>query len=286
MNRKRVSGAQPFGNHTPPACDSRNNDVRTGKPLLAPLADGVDNFLARTHNQPTSRPEGTMNPNRKKCLLIRRLAVWLAALALVPAVPASAQLVSLQPLYSEKNVQKTVVHETPNGPRRVTFETTENDVVFDPRLVGAWGDPEEEKPYLVFEPGENGSYKVTLRDSSDVARFQVYLVRLGEFTFLDAAPDDTALRAWLDENNEDLWFLVGLHVLCLVRLDGDLLRLSYLDTGLLAELDEAERVRMAVEVKGEGPVLILPTRQLQALVLKYAEVESAFSELGELRRLK
>lgn len=159
---------------------------------------------------------------------------------------------------------------------------TENDMVFEPALLGAWGEKEGEEAILTFEQLCDNAYELTYIDNEKTSRYKAYLVRVGEFLFLDAYPDGEAFKELAAA--EAHLPVVPTHIFVRVWLEGDALRIAYLDDEWLEAKIEAGEVQIAHERTGDYLVLTAAPKELQALVLQYAEDESAFDPSSLLYR--
>ena len=70
----------------------------------------------------------------------------------------------------------------------------EENLVFEPELIGTWGNSEELDPdgeTRKFEKVDDKSYRFTLReDDGQIGHFEAHLVKLGDYLFLDIFPEE------------------------------------------------------------------------------------------------
>jgi len=76
---------------------------------------------------------------------------------------------------------------------------TEDNLTFDPGLVGTWADPEEPDEPVTFEAAGENVYKMTLIDSEEMAEYEGRLVQIGELLFLDLFPAQTRRQECNDD---------------------------------------------------------------------------------------
>ena len=62
---------------------------------------------------------------------------------------------------------------------------TEKDLVYDPALLGTWGEPKDEERYIFTRAGEK-AYTWTVKEKDGSSEFDAHLLQLGEHRFLDA----------------------------------------------------------------------------------------------------
>src|SRR6187401_3334085 len=71
---------------------------------------------------------------------------------------------------------------------------TDDDVIFDPALVGLWAE-ENSKDTWLYEKVDDKSYRLTYTDGEGKkGEFQARLLKLGGFRFLDLYPEDAGLK--------------------------------------------------------------------------------------------
>ena len=174
------------------------------------------------------------------------------ALALTGCVP------SLQPLYTEK------------------------DTVFDPAVVGTW---EKDKEVWTLRAGEGKEYEVTMKpEKGPAAEFEGHLVELGKARFLDLYPQER------DEGNAFYELhRIPAHTISRIWLEGDTLRAAMLQDGWLKDRIRDGQVQIGYQFvgpKGDDIILTASARQLQALVMRYADDTKAFADPQRYRRVK
>ena len=143
---------------------------------------------------------------------------------------------------------------------------TNEEVIFDPALVGRWETTSDEK--WIFRQMEENLYNVTVRfDSRDSLVLEGRLVQLGDYTFMDVTSGEP------DVENLNI-LAIPVHVFLRLSLEGDSLGIAYLDDSWLRE--NSGLIKHEV-VDKQGIILTASTRELQDFVLKHAEDEEAFS---------
>ena len=160
---------------------------------------------------------------------------------------------------------------------------TEEDLVLEPSLVGTWvsGD----RDILMFAESRDKTYKATLTGSSgESASFVICVVRLENFLFLDAS-------APLEES-QTRFDLIPAHTFYRIRLqlfhamEGDVLQVAFLDDDWVEEAIQQEEIKLAHERLDRDILLTASTKDLQSLVVKYAEDEEAFPYATKFHRQK
>ena len=152
---------------------------------------------------------------------------------------------------------------------------TENDLVFEPSLVGRWGDPDDDRnDQWLFEAAGEDAYTLTIiEDGQPEATFEGRLLRLKDHLFLDLFPKSAAGKNdFLDSH------LVPAHSFWRVEVNDETLRLGILKREWLeVELREG-RLNLPHEARNDVLVLTVATSELQAFVLSHLEEGFEWSE--------
>jgi hypothetical protein len=165
----------------------------------------------------------------------------------------------------------------------------ESDLVFEPGLVGTWKTADNEDTWIFGKAQNSNAYVLDYHQAEfesdgsspgkktvpgDTARFQARLGRLAGHLFLDLFPEEKG-NPWA-HNDLFNWHLIRAHTICRVALEKDQLRLDWLDEHWLDEGFKSGKITMAHARAADGWVVTAPTKELQQMVLKYAEDKDAF----------
>lgn len=168
---------------------------------------------------------------------------------------------------------------------------TEENVVFDQKLLGTWvDDPNRPEVTWEFERLEepNNAYKLVFSDEDDKkGSFIVHLVKLRNRLFLDVYPGELPWEP--DDPNEVKWlynsfFLIPAHTFMRIDSIEPQLRMRLTDDDEMAELlkEDPNTVKhISIE---DRLILTASTKELQAFVLKYAVDRRVFSNEVILNR--
>ena len=189
---------------------------------------------------------------------------------------------------------------------------TREDLVVEPALTGTWVDAAEPDTTWTFTRRDDTSYAlIDTRSESRPNPFNkaaaepkkivttpltARLMRLGEARYLDLCAGDE----WTDSSMLG-YLLVNSHGLARIRLDGDTLRLAFLDEDRLETLLREKRIILPHEIvddsggadhppaiihsSGRRVLLTAPTGELQKFLVKYASDDSAFEAEELMRRM-
>lgn len=156
---------------------------------------------------------------------------------------------------------------------------TAKDLIFNPTLIGTWTDNNNNT--WTFLKGKEKSYELIYTEKNSPAKFKAHLVKLGKYQFLDLAPKEPGI-----DNSFFAAHLIPVHTFSRIWIAEDSLRLSVLDNGWLKKMIDSKKISIAHQRQGDGIILTASTRELQKLVVAYADNPKAFPEPGVLRRRK
>lgn len=161
---------------------------------------------------------------------------------------------------------------------------TDKDLVAKPEVIGSWLE-EDGKETWTFR--QSGPQSYTMLGSKgipgDTARFDAHFVQLGKFLFLDLFPQKEGPAM---KNDLYSFQLVPVHTFWRVWMEENAFRPAMLDNDWLKKMLDEGKIEIAHERIDDSIVLTAPTKELQLLVLKYADDEKAFPRPGEFRKVK
>jgi hypothetical protein len=162
---------------------------------------------------------------------------------------------------------------------------TEEDLVFEPKLVGVWADGEDSKERWTFERAGEKSYKVIYEDDGDRGEFVVHLLRLGEHLYLDFFPDKEKLEK--SEGNDLYKFhWLPVHTFARIYQVEPELAMAFMDPDWLAKRVKEDAGAIAhVRRDDEQIILTASTKALQDFVRKHAGEAFGDGDPSKLRRI-
>ena len=170
---------------------------------------------------------------------------------------------------------------------------TQDKIVFEPDLLGAWGQTEADEPDFWFFSGgfdeeakQATGYELIHKDGKALAKFKVYLVKLGEHLFFDIFPDELKYLKFENQtlgvpqnyfpgNSNDeqadiplnsLYFqhLLPVHTFAKVEIEKDEVKIFRFDMDWLEDLFKQRKIRIKHEISSDDQiVLTAPTEDLQ-----------------------
>lgn len=168
---------------------------------------------------------------------------------------------------------------------------TEEEVIFENKLLGAWIDTSDETiwEFKGADESEN-AYEMTFSDKEGKkGSFVAHLVKLENRLFLDVYPSDPP---WDEEDpNKVDWpyntlFFVPAHTFIKINGIEPELKLQLTDDDELKKLLKEDPNVVKHELVEDGMILTAPTKELQAFVVKYADDSRVFTEEIVLNRKK
>ncbi len=149
---------------------------------------------------------------------------------------------------------------------------SENDLVFDPNIIGSWGESDVETTFI--ERADSLVYKVSLEDESGRAAFEGHLFKINDMLFLDLYPDAEELT--MNETYKE--HLIPVHSLYRVEKTHPDLVLNVFDYDWLAREMDRQPAPLA-HIKVQGRIFFTATtEELQAFVVKNMATAGAWSD--------
>jgi hypothetical protein len=173
---------------------------------------------------------------------------------------------------------------------------TEADIVFDTRLIGVWGAPDESNETWTFEKSGGDAYRLVLRNEGieelegekyqlvteiDPVKdgiFEIHLVKLGEYLFFDVYPEEPEIG-----NEYFKAHVIPAHSFARVKIAEDSFSLAFFDTQWLENGIKEGRIFIDHTKRDDMVVLTANTADLQKFILKNIDV--AFEDFETVPRL-
>ena len=157
---------------------------------------------------------------------------------------------------------------------------TDADLVFEPVLVGEWTETGSEETWT-FTKGEGSSYNFSYADDDGKrGEFIAHLVNVRGSLFLDIFPKDPEE----DAAPIYLWHLVGMHSFLRVKQIEPTLQMAILDPDWLKKFLEEHPGEVQYEKVDDKILLLDETKELQAFVVRCAQLEGAFGDYSDMTR--
>ena len=128
-------------------------------------------------------------------------------------------------------------------------------------------------------------YECTYTVDSIPNKFEVNLVQVGKYRFLDFYPAPLKKEP-TEINSAYLLHLVPTHSISKISIENDQLYLSTLNIDWMIKQIDQKKINIKHERFDDRMVLTASTKELQKFILKYAEDTVAFEELEGMKRIK
>ena len=164
---------------------------------------------------------------------------------------------------------------------------TPKDVVYDPKLIGAWSDPNSsDSGTWEFRASEPNSYTMVYTDKDKkTGSFSVHLVKLDGTLFLDVFPNDPNLP----QNGFYQMHLLPAHTFMKVDQIEPNLKLRLMDVDKFTKRLEKYPALLKHEILEQGSdkrvVLTASTKELQEFMRKHAGDKDVFGEPSNMKRM-
>ncbi len=157
---------------------------------------------------------------------------------------------------------------------------TEQDLIFDPLLVGVWDGEDGKETWTFTRSGEN-AYTLRFVDGKGKAgEFSVHLLKVGDRRFLDLCPADPDLP----QNDFYKFHLLPVHSFLRIRQQGDALQMTFLQPNWIRTHLQEHPDALKHEKVGDGILLTAQPGELQAFLLKHDQTPDAWDECSPLTR--
>ena len=166
---------------------------------------------------------------------------------------------------------------------------TKQDVIFNPELVGQWRDSEAGKSQWVFVQKEDKAYGLRItQEDKKVFVFTVYLLKVGDYHYLDLFPDTE------DETNDSFLLknMLPIHTFIRIKqltptLDVEVMNSEWLAKVLKESPALIKHEKMPVGEKEKEEYLTVLTAQpkeLQAFLVKHEKTDKVWNKLNSLKK--
>jgi hypothetical protein len=158
---------------------------------------------------------------------------------------------------------------------------TEEDLIFDPALLGSWAGRDGKGSWEFSKAGEKEYKLVDLDEQGKKGEFSVHLLKVGDQRFLDLFPLDPELK----QNDFYRIHLMPVHTFLRVRQERDSLRVSILNYDWLQKLLKENPGAIKHEVVDDSVLLTAKPKELQAFLLKHEKTAEAWDEGAPMPRV-
>lgn len=159
---------------------------------------------------------------------------------------------------------------------------TDEDLVFDPDLVGEWSEKSSTETWTFTKSGEREYGLVYVDEKGKRGEFFVHLVKVEGRTFLDLFPAEPDFK----EHRNDFYagHLLRVHTFMRIEQIQPTLRMAPLDPDWVRKhlQDHPDGIRH--EKVDDGILLTAQSKELQSFLIKHEKTEDAFGKPSDLIR--
>lgn len=161
---------------------------------------------------------------------------------------------------------------------------TEEDIVFLPELIGTWKVSSDNKTLYKFDQYSSNHYHFQWIDDSDTADFELHLLKLGKYYYMDYYP----------LNEEDMWDYmwknyIPAHTFSRIDFTENGISIIEFNQERLSDLFKQNRIRLAhekmTEIDDDMIVITAQTKDIQKFIIKYADDEKVFDQPEDLIKI-
>ena len=157
---------------------------------------------------------------------------------------------------------------------------TEQDLIYDPALVGEWVGNDGKVTWTFAKSGEKAYTLLYVDEKGKKGEFAVHLLKIGDRRFLDLYPTDPDLQ----QNDFYKAYLLRVHTFISVQQQADTLRMSFMNFDWIKKYLQEHPDAIKHEKVDEGVLLTAQPRELQAFLAKHDKAPDVWSEGSPLIR--
>ncbi len=157
---------------------------------------------------------------------------------------------------------------------------TDQDLIFDPSLVGDWADSDGKKTWTFTKSGENAYKLLCLDEKGKKGEFAVHLLKVGDRRFLDLYPADPDLQ----QNDFYKCHLMPVHTFMRVRQQENILQMAVLKPDWIKNFLQEHPDAIKHEKVDDGVLLTAQPKELQAFLIKHEKTLDAWDEWDPMTR--
>lgn len=157
---------------------------------------------------------------------------------------------------------------------------TDEDLVFEPDLLGEWAEKDAKETWL-FTEGKEKSYDFWFTDEDGKrGAFIAHLVNVEGSLFIDIFPKEPEEEA----ADEYRWHLVGMHSFIHVKQIHPTLQMALLDLDWLKKFLYQHPEEIRHERVDDKIILTAKPKELQAFLIQCQNIEGSFGDYSDMTR--
>lgn len=157
---------------------------------------------------------------------------------------------------------------------------TEQDLIFDPALLGTWTDEDSAETW-VFTYADEKEYKLVYTDEKGLTgEFKAHLIKLDGKIFLELTPTRPALT----QNDFFKGHFLTLHTFVQITQTSPTVEISFLKPEFLKSVIAKNPSAIRHEKIGDDILITASTKELQTFLLAHLKTEGAFAPPISVKR--
>ncbi len=157
---------------------------------------------------------------------------------------------------------------------------TDQDLIFDPLLVGVWANKDGKETWTFTKKAENAYTLLYVDEKGKKGEFAVYLLKVGDRRFLDLYPTDPDLQ----QNDFYRCHLMPVHTFMRLQQQGDGIQMAVLKTDWIKKYLQEHPNALKHEKMDDGILLTAQPKDMQAFLLKHDKTADTWDECSPMTR--
>ncbi len=157
---------------------------------------------------------------------------------------------------------------------------TDQNLIFDPMLVGVWADKEGKATWTFTKRGEKAYTLVYVDQTGEKGDFAVHLLKVGDLRFLDLYPADPDLQ----QNDFFKVHLLRVHTFIRLQHLQDSLQLAFMKPDWIKSYLQEHPDAIKHERVDDGVVLTAQPKELQAFLIHHDKTPDAWDPYSPMTR--
>ena len=157
---------------------------------------------------------------------------------------------------------------------------TEQDLIFDPLLVGEWADKDGKATWTFTKNAEKAYTLRYVDEKGKKGDFVVHLLKVGDRRFLDFYPADPDLL----QNDFYKCHLMAVHTFMRMQQQGDVIQMAFPKPDWIKKCLKEHPDAIKHEEVDDGILLTAQPKDLQAFLLKHDKTPDAWNECSPMTR--
>jgi hypothetical protein len=157
---------------------------------------------------------------------------------------------------------------------------TEQDIIFDPDLIGVWTDRDSKETFELTKSGEKQYRLVYTDEEGKSGEFVAHLLKIADKKFMDLTP----VKPALSQNDFYREHFVVVHSFAQITETGSTVQISFLEPDWLKTMLVKNPTAIRHEKLGDEIFITASPKELQKFLLAHINTQGAFSKPLSVKR--